>query len=60
MSNVVQFKRKPQGNDDMPENSAYMCPTCGSCTWFLRMDWLCECADGHTFDYLFWNIEDKP
>lgn len=58
VSNIIKFIPKPRNTfgDDIPENAAFVCPTCETCFWHLRMDYKCECQNGHVFDWIEWDI----
>lgn len=56
--NVIQFPptKKNGRSEDGPDNSAFCCPTCNTCFWHLRMDYKCECQNGHVFEFVEWDM----
>lgn len=62
MSKVIQFPptKKKGWSTDGPDNAAFCCPTCSTCFWHLRMDYLCECQNGHVFEFVEWDFKVAP
>lgn len=59
MGDIVQFKpKKPAGSEQNPfGDMAFCCPECMTIFWILRYDWMCECQNGHVFDFMFWDMD---